>query len=514
MPRLTIDQRSIDVPPGATILDAAKAVGVHIPTLCHAQGLPHQTSCLVCVVQVAGSPRLTPACGTPATDGMVVDASGTAVVEARRTAVELLLGDHEGECLAPCENACPAGIQIPQLMRQVASGRMDDAVATLKARLALPAVLTRLCGSACEKGCRRAVVASQQGATGKPADHAVAIMAVERAVAEHDRLKPWTPTPLPATGKRIAVVGSGPAGLAAAWVLAQAGHACVILEQDPLAGGGLRHAAAQETFSPELLQAELTNLEKLGVTIRTSAGLASAADLDRLTAAYDAVILALGDSLSAQATTLGLTLPASTGHDHHSGRAGVFIARCDAKKQAVKSAAEGRSVATLVSRAVMSAASGSEPAVKSWSMRRLPDRPWVIDPSAARAAADATLGDELAKTEAERCLQCGCAKAEGCRLRAVAGGVAAEQKRYAGHTMIGDVDASHALISLDPHKCIACGLCVAWCERERLAVGLGFTGRGPRLGIAMPLGHRLADLPDDAARACTALCPSGALSLK
>jgi predicted molibdopterin-dependent oxidoreductase YjgC len=75
-------------------------------------------------------------------------------------------------------------------------------------------------------------------------------------------------------------------------------------------------------------------------------------------------------------------------------------------------------------------------------------------------------------------------------------------------------DHSHQLISLDPAKCIACGLCVAWCEVHRLPVGLGFTGRGPRLAIAMPLGHHLAELPDDAARSCATLCPSGALSFK
>ena len=515
MPQLTIDQRTVSVPPGATILDAAHLAGVIIPTLCHAPGLPHQTACLVCVVQVVGSPRLTPACGTPATEGMVVTSHSPAVQEARRTAMELLLGDHEGECLAPCENACAAGIAIPKLLRQVSSGDMGGAVATLKSRLALPALLTRLCGAACEKGCRRGVVARQQGATGKPLDHAVAIGAVEQAVLDHDRSAPWLPTPLPASGKHIAVVGSGPAGLAAAWVLIQAGHACTVLEKDSVIGGGLRHAAALASFSPELLHAELNELVRLGVIFCPNVNLATAADLDRLARNHDAVILALGESLDVLASNLGLTPPDAIGHNHRSGWSQVFIARSNANRQAVRSAVEGRSVATTVSRYVLNGGAAVF-AEKNWSMRNLPKRPWNLDIQALRStqALAQDLGGELAAQEAERCLQCGCAKAEGCRLRSVAATLGAESKRYSGTAMAGEPDRSHRLIDLDPAKCIACGLCVAWCELHRPPVGLGFTGRGPRLGLGLPLGHRLAELSDEAAKSCAALCPSGALAVK
>lgn len=160
MTRLTIDNREVEVPPGATILDAAERLGIEIPTLCHLPGCLPSTSCLVCMVKVSGHPlagrgRMVPSCGTPAVDGMVVESEIDEVRAMRRTSLELLLGDHLGDCVAPCSFGCPAHMNIPQMLRQIAAGDWAGAIATIKEDIAMPAVLGRICPAPCEKVCRR-----------------------------------------------------------------------------------------------------------------------------------------------------------------------------------------------------------------------------------------------------------------------------------------------------------------------------------------------------------------------
>ncbi len=98
MIRLTIDGRSVEVPAGSKVLDAARALGIDIPTLCHAPGIPPSTSCMVCVVRVVGTEQMVPACAMPAAEGMVVESGCEAVETQRRRALELLLSEHRFEC--------------------------------------------------------------------------------------------------------------------------------------------------------------------------------------------------------------------------------------------------------------------------------------------------------------------------------------------------------------------------------------------------------------------------------
>ena len=122
MPSVTIDDRVVDVPEGATVLDAARQLGIDIPTLCFLGGHPPQTSCMVCLVKVDGARRLVPACATKARDGMRIESETDEIRTARRTALELLLSDHLGDCIAPCQAVCPAHMSIPQMIRQIAAG--------------------------------------------------------------------------------------------------------------------------------------------------------------------------------------------------------------------------------------------------------------------------------------------------------------------------------------------------------------------------------------------------------
>jgi len=99
-------------------------------------------------VRGQGPRRLLPACGTPARDGMQVENDCEEVRDARRSALELLLGDHVGDCVGPCRMACPAHMDIPLMIRQIEAGQLKDAIATVKRDIALPAVLGRICPAA------------------------------------------------------------------------------------------------------------------------------------------------------------------------------------------------------------------------------------------------------------------------------------------------------------------------------------------------------------------------------
>jgi NADH dehydrogenase/NADH:ubiquinone oxidoreductase subunit G len=98
MPNVTINGKEIEVPHGTTILNAAKQLGIRIPTLCYLEGLEPMGACRVCVVEVEGLPNLAASCSTPVKENMVVHTNNRRVREARKTVVELLLSEHEGDC--------------------------------------------------------------------------------------------------------------------------------------------------------------------------------------------------------------------------------------------------------------------------------------------------------------------------------------------------------------------------------------------------------------------------------
>jgi len=150
MATLTIDNQQIEVQDGATIVDAAAKLGIDIPTMCSLQGAPSCTSCMVCLVAVDGKPNLVPACETLAVDGMQVDSSSDEVTAARRTNLELLLSDHVGDCIAPCQMADPNKANIPAVIRHIAGGRAQAAAELLRGDLA------NIDGAKPQRACRRA----------------------------------------------------------------------------------------------------------------------------------------------------------------------------------------------------------------------------------------------------------------------------------------------------------------------------------------------------------------------
>ena len=283
--KLTIDGREVEVEAGTTILAAAKQLGIEIPTLCHRDGIEPFGSCFLCVVQVEGRSNLTPACVAPAAQGMVVTTQSDDVRSARKTALELLLSDHCGDCVAPCTVACPAGLDIPGFIRQLLAGQPTQALALIKERIALPGALGRICPRYCERVCRR-----------RELDEPIAICALKRFAADRelggDDL--YVPPRSAATGKRVAIVGAGPAGLAAAYYLLQHGHACTLFDAHAEPGGLFRHAIPEFMLPRAALDREIEPIRRLGAEFRTNVRLGQDVSLDRLRSDHDAVLLALG----------------------------------------------------------------------------------------------------------------------------------------------------------------------------------------------------------------------------
>ena len=280
MVTLTIDGRPVSAEDGTTVLAAAERLGIRIPTLCHVPGIEPAASCFVCAVQIEGRRNLSPACAMPVADGMVVSTDTPDVRSARKIALELLLSDHAGECVAPCAARCPAGLDIPGFVYGIATGDNSRAMEVIGEKLALPGSLGRICPRLCEQECRRCDL-----------DQGLAIGALHRYAADHDR---YLPPCAKATGKSVAIVGAGPAGLAAAWHLLQRGHACTLFDAQPLAGGMLRYGIPAFRLPKDALDAEIDVIRELGATFHMGERWGRDFSLAELRGRHDAVFLAIG----------------------------------------------------------------------------------------------------------------------------------------------------------------------------------------------------------------------------
>src|SRR5579883_357416 len=272
---VTIDGRRLEVPPGQTVLSAARALGIDIPALCYLEQCGPLNSCLVCVVKING--KLVPSCGTKVEPGMVVESETEEVHAARRTALELLFSDHVGDCLSPCHRLCPLGLNIPVMIRQIEGDRLSDAVTSVRTTLPLGGVLGRLCHHPCEQGCRR-------GNWDDPA----AIRDLERFVTDWERTSGGSgPIEIAdrvdgnPTGKAVAIIGSGPTGLSAAYYLARTGHAVTVVDRHGEPGGSLRDVPESQ-LPAAVLAWELALLRRAGVEFKLGVELGDHVTVDGL----------------------------------------------------------------------------------------------------------------------------------------------------------------------------------------------------------------------------------------
>jgi predicted molibdopterin-dependent oxidoreductase YjgC len=155
MIRLKIDNITIIADEGQTILDAAVKEGIHIPTLCHKDGVEPYSSCMVCMVKDNNTNVYIPSCTALIREGMDIDASGEDVKAMRKKAVELLLSEHRAECEAPCRVVCPAGYNIPLMNRYLMNGEIQKAIELAGKEVTTPEIMCIDCPGYCENACRR-----------------------------------------------------------------------------------------------------------------------------------------------------------------------------------------------------------------------------------------------------------------------------------------------------------------------------------------------------------------------
>jgi len=297
---ITLDGVQLRVDPALTVLEAARLAGVEIPTLCNDERLEPFGSCFLCVVEVEGARSYQPACATRVRDGMVISTNSSAIAASRRMCLELLLSNHEGDCFAPCKMACPAGIDVQGYLALAAIGQFREATALIKQHNPLPAVIGRVCTRPCETDCRRNLV-----------DEPVGICWVKRHVADWDleHEGTWHPKLAPDSGRRVAVIGSGPAGLSAAFYLRQFGHAVDIYEANEYAGGMLRFGIPEYRLPAELLEREIATITGLGARLHLNQALGRDFSLTSLREhGVDAVFLGMGAWGSTKLNVEGETL--------------------------------------------------------------------------------------------------------------------------------------------------------------------------------------------------------------
>ncbi|MBR2633670.1 MAG: FAD-dependent oxidoreductase [Lentisphaeria bacterium] len=278
-----LDGRTVAAEPGQTIMDVARANNINIPGLCGEKRISKTTSCFVCVVKDLKTGRFLPSCSARPAPGQEIDASSEEVIEMRRTALNLLLSEHNGDCEAPCTVACPAHAPVEEYVRAGRNGDFLEALKIIKKRIPLPMTIGRVCPRFCEKQCRRNI-------GGKP----VAINEFKRLAADlyYDTYVEET---APATGKKVAVIGAGPAGISAAYYLTLEGVAVTVFEAMPQAGGMTRYGIPEYRLPKKgILDRELAHFEKLGVKFEFNKKLGENLDLAQLQNDFDAVIIAIG----------------------------------------------------------------------------------------------------------------------------------------------------------------------------------------------------------------------------
>jgi len=283
--KVTINDKEYEATAGQMILDVVREYAIDtIPTLCFAPKLPPYGSCYLCVVEVKGLEKLVPSCSSPVSNGMVVYTNNERIRESRKTALELLLSNHYADCVGPCKNTCPAGVDVQGYIALMSMGKYREAVKLIKEKNPLPLVCGRVCVRECETACRRNLV-----------DDPVGIDYLKRYAADTDIEDPWRPELPGRNGKKVAVVGGGPAGLTCTYFLTLKGYSPTIFEKSPELGGMLRYGIPEYRLPKAMLDREITWITDLGVEVKRNTTLGEDFTIESLKKdGFDAIFLSLG----------------------------------------------------------------------------------------------------------------------------------------------------------------------------------------------------------------------------
>lgn len=302
--RLNIDGKECTAYSGQTILETARANNIEIPTLCHDERVKVYGSCGICVVEIEGNPRLIRACATEVAPGMVISTNSDRIRSSRKLTLEMLLSDHVGDCRPPCIKACPSNTDCQGYVGLIANGQFREAVALIKEQLPLPTCIGLVCPHPCEDACRRQMV-----------EEPVSIAALKYFVGQIDldSDNPFMPEIKAASGKKAAIIGSGPAGLTAAYFLACEGHEVTVYDAMPQSGGMLRYGIPEYRLPKDILDKEIEMIARMGVKFINSVRVGTDITLDYLRENNDAVFLGIGAWASSAMRVAGEDIPGVLG---------------------------------------------------------------------------------------------------------------------------------------------------------------------------------------------------------
>ena len=513
MIRLTIDNHHIEVAPGTTVWQAAKSIGIDIPAMCYMEETGHITSCMVCLVKNLNTGHLFASCSTPVADGQIIVTNDQEVSDSHRTALELLLSEHVGDCEAPCQLVCPAHMNIPLMNRLIAKGDYAMALQVVKRDIALPSILGRICPAPCEAACRR-----------KQVDEAVSICYLKGFVGEVDLNSPlpYRPFQAPPTGKRVAIIGAGPAGLSAAFYLQLKGHQSVIFEKSDRPGGMLC-VIEEDTLPKEILRKEIKLILETGIQLKLNQTI----DDLKFTSIYnefDAIVLATG-SITEDSFLFGLG-KGSTGILADKLSFATSLPRVFAigntlrpSKMAIRSVGQGKEVATIIDHFLTYGNIQGYPVRFNSKFGRLMAEEfdhYLLDAAQFPrqiAEKDGFLPD-AAIMESKRCMHCDCRNPETCKLREYSDYYEADQKRFnSGERKPVEKLIHREGIVYEPAKCIKCGICVTLTRQHQEAYGLTFIGRGFDVKVGVPFNHEIQVGLQKTAFEVANTCPTGALAM-
>lgn len=282
--RLNIDGYEVTGQPGQTILQVATENGIHIPTMCYDERVKIYGSCGLCVVEAEGMPKLMRACATEIAGGMVIKTQTKRVRESRKTALELLLSDHTGDCRPPCVLACPGETDCQGYVGLIANGEFEEATKLIKEQLPLPASIGRVCPHPCETACRRQLV-----------EDPINIAMLKSFTADYDlKQGAYVPEIAPANGKKVAIIGGGPGGLTAAYYLRKGGTEVTVYDMMPKMGGMLRYGIPEYRLPKRVVDSEVAVFEQMGIVLKNNVKIGRDISFDTLRTQNDAVLLAIG----------------------------------------------------------------------------------------------------------------------------------------------------------------------------------------------------------------------------
>ncbi len=518
MTTLTIDNQQLKVSEDLTVMQAAATAGIMIPAMCYLHGHSNHPSCMICLVKDLQTGKLVSSCALPVADGMNISTNAPEVKEARKEALELLLSDHVGDCEAPCRLTCPAFINIPLMNRLIAGNRLQEALSVVREEIALPLILGYICPAPCEKACRR-----------KQVDETVSICLLKRITAfDEAHRNSNLQVPETKSGKKVAIIGSGAAGLAAAFYTLRFGHDCTIFDKNEKAGGAMRYNIPDSELPKVMLDAEIEVIARMGAMFRMNFNI-TIENFKEIQNQFDAVFIATGNISKQTIEEFGLATEANgikiNKNTFETSQTGIFACGNIVRQQqmAVRAVAQGKETAVSANSFLKGEKpQGTKPRFNS-TFGKLLDSEFdeYLKESSQKDKKEPLAGFvggftvEEAINEAKRCMHCDCRKLDNCKLRNYSDEYNADRKRFLGPERKPLTKAiQHEAVVYEPEKCIRCGLCVEITQRDGESLGLTYVRRGFDVRIQVPFGQTMKEALLTTANACVTACPTGALAFK